>query len=88
MYSAKETEEIQALLINLNNLFARLRRYKNQNPTFRIREEKDNNTYLYMYLTQVFADGELHTFQYRRIRITGDSAQGILFDLFDKGDVV
>lgn len=31
MYSAKETEEIQALLINLNNLFAGLRRYKNQN---------------------------------------------------------
>lgn len=87
MYDAKEAEEVQTLLTNLNNLFAGLRKYKSQNPTFRVREE-ENDTYLYIYLTQIFVDGKPHTFQYRRINITGDSAEGILYDLFNKGDVV
>lgn len=91
-WRAEEEAENQLLLTNLNNLFRGISPYKNENPTFKLEElprgPHDTATYLTMYLTQKYSDGSPRRFRYRKICVEGESAQGILYSLFTRGDVV
>lgn len=80
IYTEEETNtrEISETLGSFAKTLETLPKYRGQKPTFVY-----DGQHVTMYLTQ---NG--YTFPYRKVNVDGDSAQGVLFDLFEHGNIL